>query len=362
MFVNHGGQLEELSEQYRIAPENIIDFSVNVNPLGPSESIIEILRKNIFQIYRYPDTESRHFRRKLADKLNLSYENIIVGNGSNELIFLLLRAYPESKVLIINPTYSEYERGARVSGANIEYLLLRWQDSFYLDKELLIQKARNCDFVFLCNPNNPTGHLTESSLIVEILRSLPSTTFVVDEAFMDFVDECSKYQLVSEVRNFPNLIVLRSMTKIFAIPGLRLGYLTANTETIKRMNQVREPWSVNILAQIVGEHLLEQKEYVENTIKFINKERLFLINELSQLGWLRVFPSSANFILSRINAENLDSKDLCFMLMNSGFAIRNCSNFMGLDNKFFRIAIREHFQNERLIEKFHDLEIEYEEK
>ncbi len=356
MFVNHGGQLEELSEKYKIASEKIIDFSVNVNPLGPPESVVEVLRNSIYQICRYPDTESRYFKRKLADKLNLSYENIIAGNGSNELIYLLFRAYPESRVLIINPTYSEYERGARSGGANIEYLLLKWQDSFFLDKKILVQKASNCDFVFLCNPNNPTGHLIERSFVIEILNSLPNTKFVIDEAFMDFVDDCSNYQLVSEVKNFPNLIVLKSMTKIFAIPGLRLGYLTTDAETIKRINQIREPWSVNILAQIAGENLLEQEDYIDNTIKLINKERSFLINELSKFDWLEVYPSSANFLLLRICAESLDSSSLSAILMKHGIAIRNCENYIGLNEKFFRIAVKNHDENQKLVQLLREIE------
>ena len=253
MNTKHGGRLEDLSEQYEIAPEKIIDFSVNVNPMGPPKSLIEVLQDKLSLITRYPDTESRYLRRKLADHMDLSYENIIIGNGSNELIYLFFRAYPESRVLIVHPTYSEYGRGAKAAGSDVREFILRWHDGFHLDIELLIQTARKYEFVFLCNPNNPIGNLVKKEAILKLVSSTPQTMFIIDEAFIDFVADRSEYQLASDIVNFPNLIVLRSTTKFFAIPGLRLGYLAADTRTVKKMKQFREPWSVNVLAQLAGE-------------------------------------------------------------------------------------------------------------
>jgi threonine-phosphate decarboxylase len=352
----HGGRLEDLSEQYGIASEKIIDFSVNVNPLGPPKSLMEILRDKLSLIIRYPDTESRYLRRKLAEHPGLSYENIAIGNGSNELIYLIFRAYPKPKVLIIHPTYSEYGRGAEAGGSNVSEFILRWQDGFNLDMDLLIREACKHDFVFLCNPNNPTGHLFKKEAILKLVSSIPQTIFVIDEAFMYFVSNRSEYQVVSDIMNFPNLVVLRSMTKFFAIPGLRLGYLVADTEIIGKLNQYKEPWSVNVLAQLAGEHLLDQEDYSRKTLQLIQEELSFLVNELSQLNWLHIYPSEANFMLIRITTDKLDSTELCERLMSDGIAIRNCSNFVGLDNKFFRIAVKNRPENQRLIEALQNVE------
>jgi threonine-phosphate decarboxylase len=349
MNIKHGGRLEDLSEQYDIDAEEIIDFSVNVNPLGMPESLIEVLQSKLSLIARYPDTESRYLRRKLANHLSLSHENIAIGNGSNELIYLIFRAYPASRVLIIHPTYSEYERGAKAGESDVNEFILRWQDGFHLDMNILIQEACKHDFVFLCNPNNPTGHLTRKEAIISLVSSVPQTTFIIDEAFIDFVNEQSDYQVTSDLPNLPNLIILRSMTKFFTIPGLRLGYLVADTDIIEKLNSVREPWSVNVLAQLAGEHLLDQNDYARRTMKAIQTERSFLINKLSQLSWLHIYPPEANFIFIRITAEKLDSSILSERLMTDGIAIRNCSNFVGLDNKFFRIAVKNRPENQKLI-------------
>lgn len=355
MNIRHGGQLEDFSEQYGIDPEKIIDFSVNLNPMGAPEPIIELLKDRIRIIERYPDIESRCIRGKIADYLSVKYENIIVGNGSNELIYLLFHVYDKSRVLIVHPTYSEYERGAKIGGASVDEFILNWQDGFSLDIEKLIQTAQNYDFVFICNPNNPTGFLVSREIIIELLSSTHQTSFIIDEAFIDFVHDRKEYEVVREIMQFHNLVVLRSMTKFFAIPGLRLGYLVANEEIIKRLNQIKEPWSVNVLAQLVGEYLLDQSDYVKRSLKLIEEERAFLISQLSQLGWLYIYPSEVNFLLVRINTEKLDSIKLNEILMNNGFAIRDCSNFVGLDNKFFRIAVKNHSDNQKLIELLREI-------
>lgn len=350
MNIKHGGRIEDLSEKYKIAPEKIIDFSVNLNPMGPPESVTELLKNRLSIIGRYPDTESRCIRSKLADRMGLVNENIIVGNGSNELIYLFFRAYAKSSVLIVHPTYSEYEKGAKIGGAKVSEFILKWQDGFSFDIEKLIQTADKYDFVLLCNPNNPTGHLIKKEMIIELLSSAPQTSFIVDEAFIDFVDDRIEYEMTRHIMQFHNLIVLRSMTKFFAIPGLRLGYLVADARIIERLNQIREPWSVNVLAQLAGEYLLDQNDYVRKTLQLIREERAFLIKELSQWEWLYVYPSEVNFLLIRIEAKKLDSTKLSEILMGDGIAIRDCSNFVGLDNRFFRIAIKSHSDNQKLVE------------
>lgn len=350
MKIKHGGQLEDLSEQYDIDPAKIIDFSVSLNPLGTPKSIIRLLKRQIGLIGRYPDIECRYIKRKLASHLCLSSENIIVGNGSNELIYLIFRAYSRSRVLIVHPTYSEYERGARACGASVDRFILKWQDGFNLDIREVVKISREYDLILLCNPNNPTGHtIVNKESMFELLASAPQTLFVVDEAFIDFVEDPIEYQMLTYAGCFCNLITLRSMTKFFAIPGLRLGYLASNAQIVRTLEQVREPWSVNTLAQLAGEHLLDQFDYINNSFKLVKEERMFLTDEISRLGWLYVYPSQANFLLVRIDVDGLNSLKLSELLMKDGIAIRDCSDFIGLDDRFFRIAVRGHNDNRKLV-------------
>jgi threonine-phosphate decarboxylase len=229
-----------------------------------------------------------------------------------------------------------------------------------LDIDRLIADAIETEILFICNPNNPTGQLFQKSQIIALTTTLPKTLIVVDEAFLDFTepehrDEPYHNSVCREVINFPNLIVLRSMTKLFAIPGLRLGYLVAHQNLVECLNQYKEPWTVNIFAQIAGEMLLDETDYVRKTQELVKTERKFLFNQLKQFSWLTPFPSAANFLLIRIERKDLPATILREKLMKRGILIRNCSNFVGLDEQFFRIAVKKHAENLKLISALQDL-------
>ena len=357
----HGGELETIAEQYRIDVNSLIDFSVNVNPLGPPASLLDAIKKGVDFLHRYPDSSSRRMRRKLANYLNLSSDNIIIGNGATELIYLISRYFKEEvhtpDVVIVAPTFSDYQRSVSLVGGQVRHHLLSSETYFQLNIDRLIADAMEVEhpdedganIVFICTPNNPTGQLFQKSQIIILATTLPKTIIVVDEAFLDFTDEPHHNSVCRDVINFPNLIVLRSMTKLFAIPGLRLGYLVAHQDQVECLNQYKEPWTVNIFAQIAGEMLLDETDYVRKTRILVKAEREFLFNQLKQLSWLTPFPSTANFLLVRIEGKDLHATILKEKLIKKGILIRNYSNFVGLNESFFRIAVKKRDENLKLI-------------
>jgi threonine-phosphate decarboxylase len=355
----HGGELETIAEKYGIDINNLVDFSVNVNPLGPPASLSDAIKKGFAFLNRYPDSSSRRLRYKLTYHLNLSSENIIIGNGATELIYLISRCYKEEihtpSVVIVAPTFSDYQRSVSLVGGQVRYHMLSSETCFHLDTDRLIADAIEADMIFICNPNNPTGQLLSKAQITALATALQKTLIVVDEAFLDFTDEPHHNSVCGSVINFPNLIVLRSMTKLFAIPGLRLGYLVANQNLVERLNQYKEPWTVNTFAQIAGEMFLDENNYVRKTRELVKAEREFLFNQLKQLHWLIPFPSTVNFLLVQIRRQDLSAMRLKEKLIEKGILIRNCSNFVGLDESFFRIAVKKHNENLRLISELQAL-------
>lgn len=301
----HGGNIYKYGK-------DIIDFSANINPLGLSK---EIKRVNLDRILHYPDPDSKELIKCIARYWRIGEENILLGNGSSELIYLIVYTFRPQKIFIPVPSFSEYERAAKIAG--------RWNGGVEL--------------LFICNPNNPTGSLVK----VPRFKGLK----VVDEAFMDFLQDEDKHTMIWEATKNKKIIVLRTFTKFFAIPGLRLGYLIAHRDIIKRLKRYQPPWNINSLAQAVG-IVLEDKEYIEKTRRFIEKERQFLFRELSKIKGLKPLPSVVNFILVEVDSPaGLKEK-----LIQKGILIRDCSNFRGLNNRFIRIAVRKRSENIRLIE------------
>ena len=359
LIEKHGGELETIAEKYGIDTNCLVDFSVNANPLGPPASLADAIKKGFALLNRYPDSSSRRICRKLARHLNLSAGNIIVGNGATELIYLISRWCSRRlntlNAMIVAPTFSDYQRSVSLVGGQVRHHLLSAETCFQLDIDRLIADAMESDILFLCNPNNPTGQLFQKSQIIALATALPKTLIVVDEAFLSFTDEPHHNSVCIDVINFPNLIVLYSMTKLFAIPGLRLGYLVAHQNLVEYLNQHKEPWTVNIFAQIAGEMLLDENDYILRSRELVKIEREFLFNQLKQLFWLTPFPAAANFLLVRIERKDLSATMLKEKLIKERILIRNCANFVGLNERFFRIAVRKHAENLKLISALQDL-------
>lgn len=324
----HGGDV------YRYG-KGVIDFSANINPLGLPKSIKKAIYGNLDKILHYPDPAARNVREKIAEYWGMACENILLGNGSAELIYLIFSCFRPKTAAIPVPTFSEYELAARRAGSRIQFLKLKEEEGFRLN-----QDPTGSDILFVCNPNNPTGNL-----IFEDLRGMERLV-VVDECFMDFLPDQKDHTLIWQAAKSRNLIVLRTFTKFFAMPGLRIGYLIAHKEIINKLRQHQPPWNTNCLAQIAAEIILNDTGYIEKTHRLIEKERNFLFERLAKIDGLRPYPSVANFLLVRTENSSLDLKE---SLIKRQILIRDCSNFRGLSDRYIRVAVRLRKENLQLL-------------
>ncbi len=329
----HGGNVYQYGK-------NVIDFSANINPLGLPEEVRKTISISCDRILHYPDCKAKGLKQKIAEYWGINEENVLVGNGSVELIYLIIHSFVPKTTAIFIPTFSEYERAARCIKSQIKFIELK---DFRLQDE--VGKA---DILFLCNPNNPTGNFI---LNKEQSEKLVSKLIVVDEAFMDFLSDEPNHTLIWKACESKNLLVLRTFTKFFALAGLRIGYLVAHKDIIQTLMQYQIPWSVNALAQEAARVILDNKNYIDRTRLFIEEERKFLFDEIAGIGGLIPYPSVVNFLLVRIENKNVTSTILTEKFIEAGILIRDCSNFRGLTDKYIRVAIRSHKENLMLIEK-----------
>ncbi|MBI1926916.1 threonine-phosphate decarboxylase [Candidatus Poribacteria bacterium] len=353
MKSQHGGELENIARRYGIDQSRLIDFSVNLNPLGPPNGLDGIVKTALEQVRRYPDSESRHLRRKLADSLNISEACVLVGNGATELIYLIARALRPKRTLIIQPTFTEYQRSVELMNGTIAHAFLEKENHFHWNEAKILAGAKSAHLVFLCNPNNPTGGLIPTETLLALAKALPQTLIVVDEAFIEFLPDAEMHSIVCSISRYPNLICLRSLTKLFAIPGLRLGYLVAQEGVIERLKAHKEPWTVNVVAQAVGVAIVGGEavgEYLRKTRDVVSTERDFLLAQLHQIAGLRPYPSQAPYLLCRLEAPDWTARALLEKLLSFQLLIRDCSNFVGLDRRFFRVAVKTHAENRKLIQ------------
>jgi threonine-phosphate decarboxylase len=336
---SHGGNI---SDARRAHGARVIDFSASINPLGMTPSLKRFLHSSMDRILHYPDPSSSALVKRIARSAKIPEENILVGNGSIELIYLLAHAFLPKKVLIPVPTFSEYERAARAVGARIEFLKLREKDGF----ELPHCTGARADMAFLCNPNNPTGNLLAAD------RKLPAWRCgmtVIDEAFIDFLPDEKKHTCIKEAVQRKDIVVLRSFTKFFALPGLRLGYLVGHRDTIRRLKPHHYPWTVNVLAQAAGEAVLGDGAYCRESTAYVEKEKDYLFRELSQTSGLTIYPSAANFLFARIDRKGMNSSLLSKRMLAKGILIRDCINFRALSDRYFRVAVRTASENRKLV-------------
>ncbi len=333
--MDHGGNKLRFCRYFNVDPEKAVDFSASINPLGFPPGLDKYLAERIHLIQDYPDVEFTNLRRILSGYLAIPGESILPGNGSMELIDLALRMIKPKAVAIAQPNFNEYERISKSLGAKV----------------LPFPELQKADVLIYSNPNNPTGHLTQGrdrEAIVQFSKKRKKW-LIVDEAFIEFAGE--EHSLAKEVINHERLIVIRSATKFFALPGLRLGYAAAHPGIIKKLAAIQVPWSVNVLAEEAMEYCVKDLEFQKNACAFIKSEREWFSRELGKTGWFKVHPSAANFLLCEITLEPvlLDSFQIFNDLGRQGIFVRFCSTFTGLDTKFFRIAVKTREENERLL-------------
>lgn len=345
MMRHHGGNWSSWTRT--AVDEEIRDFSSNVNPYGPPAKVFKVLKDNLAKITTYPDNLARSLREKIAEYIKVPVANILVGNGSAELIFLLACYFRPRSVLIPVPSFCEYELAMDSAGARLIFMYLRQELNFVIQD---YESKHDFDLVIIGNPNNPTGQITPKDKLLAFLDDKNSRpVLLVDEAFMDFVPDAQHYSLAEEAVKRQNLIVLRSLTKFFSLAGLRLGYLVAERKLISKLAKWRYPWGVNTLAQIAGVAALSDKEYIEQSILLTKLAREQLIEELDRLNWLKVYPSAANFLLLEIKNQAITSQSLCERMAKKGFIIRDCAPFRGLRPFFIRVAVKQPEVNRQLV-------------
>ncbi|WNS75911.1 threonine-phosphate decarboxylase CobD [Bacillus sp. DTU_2020_1000418_1_SI_GHA_SEK_038] len=343
----HGSNPQYLFASLNMAmPHHMIDFSANINPLGPPPILKEKWAELFSVIADYPDPKGHRFKKKLAEKEKLSERQILIGNGGAELISLIGRMLAGKRVLIVQPAFSEYEEACRINSCTIDYHQLS-PEKWELNVEELAEKLPNTDALFICNPCNPTGVYYSKSNLIALMNECQKQDclFIVDEAFYDFLSEYES--IVSCINEYSNLIIIRSMTKMFAIPGLRLGYLMANQTIIDYLASLQPHWSMNALALQAGEWCLDSESYVWETRELINKERKRLFDFYRQKD-LMLSPSRVNFYLLRDPVVH-DQFSLFQFLLSKGIIPRHTMNFPGIEGEWLRFAIKGPKENDKLM-------------
>lgn len=368
----HGGDVWEVVKRYELLPDQILDFSANISPLGPSPKVLELIRTNSDQVSKYPGPWARPLVGEIARYCGVESGEVIATNGSTQLIYLVVRAFRPKRILVPQPTFCEYEYSARMVGAEVKFLNTHPKNGFGLEVDKVLEQLRETDMFFLCNPNNPTGAILFREEVLNIIQKASElgVYVVIDEAFMDFLKQQS---VLKEATQKENVIVLRSLTKFFGLPGLRLGYGVSNKKMINRLLEFQEPWSVNCFAQLAGIEALKDRKHIAETYDFTIKERDFLFSQLSSIKGLKVYASWTNFLLVEIkkdfplppSPQGREGKPACQTgrgegvgsstqlweaLAKKGILIRDCSSFPPLDNRFVRVAVRSREKNLRLLE------------
>ena len=341
---SHGG-----NAVYECREQNVIDLSANINPLGMPGNVRNAIISEISNCDRYPDSFSNRLREKIAEFENVNPGCIFCGNGASDIIFRLPIAIRSKKTMITAPTFSDYERSAMSYGSEITRHTLSAVNDFSLESSIIeTVRSEKPDLIFICNPNNPTGKLTETGLIKKLLDYCQRihVWVAVDECFLDFTEKADEYTSKVFIEQYPNLIILKAFTKIFSLPGIRLGYaLCANKTIIDSLYFHGADWPVSNLAQAAGIAALEgAKDFIKKTVDYVSEERVILETELALLGY-KVFESSANYVfLQSPFTFNLREK-----LDKKGIRIRSCGNYHGLDESYYRIAVSSKENNVKLL-------------
>jgi threonine-phosphate decarboxylase len=341
----HGGDVYFLARTLGVELTDLLDFSASINPLGFPPGLTVAVQEALTEIVHYPDRRSLKLRAALAAYHRLTPEEILVGNGSTELIYLVARALRPNRGLIVIPAFSEYEHALNLARVPVAFHPTRESHHFTLGD---VPEPQAGDLVFLAHPASPSGVLLDPELFLTLAARIEAAGayLLLDEAFIDFVEEAS---LKIYLGRFPRLMILRSFTKFFGIPGMRLGFLLGAPELIARLAEAQEPWSVNTMAQAMGRACLADREYMSRTRTLIKGEREFLFDRLAALPGLTPFTSVVNYLLVKLTRPDMTAATLRQRMLAHRIVIRDAANFRGLDERFFRLAVRSRTENERLL-------------
>lgn len=352
MSIVHGGNVYEIASRLGCPPEALLDYSASINPLGPPPGLQEHLNDIFSRLQHYPDIGNGALTEALARYHGLRQGQVVAGNGSTELIYWLPRALGVKRAAVVFPTFGEYARAFEIQGVEITPLFTSAENGFQPTVAELDAFCRHSapDALLFTHPGSPSGFPLSPPVCRWILEKSAGgeITCIVDEVFVDF---CEEESLKGSLDKSPSLVLIRSMTKFYGIPGLRLGYVLAPEETARRLRALVPPWSVNTLAQAAGVYCMRQKEYRQETLALVNTERERCRKLLEAMHGIRVFPGRANYLLAELGEGLPPASALREELLAAHrVLIRDCSSFDGLTDRHFRLAIRLPHQNDVIVE------------
>lgn len=365
----HGGNIFQFAHEQRIEPYEVVDFSANINPLGPSQRGLDALNAQLRYISHYPDATNDDVLNAIADTYGMDKHQIIVGNGAAELLYAICRLPGYTGAFVPAPGFSEYKEALEASKIPVRDIFYRPREDDngkpyfevpYLALETFAAELKGQDgriIVFLGNPNNPDGTLLDKDHIRTVASMLKdaNSLLVIDESFIDFVGndplQDNEHSMRSLVNEFDNIIVVHSFTKFYAVPGLRIGAAFTNETLITQLQQYIPSWSVNTLAQAYTKAALNDVDYIKRTKQELNEERAFMYNALDAIEGITVYPPSANFMLFQVNQEGITANYINEELKKYNMIVRNCDSYVGLTNHWVRIAIKDHDTNIKLVDK-----------
>ncbi len=336
----HGGDI------YRYP--NVLDFSANCNPYGMPEGVKAAAIKALERAQNYPDVSCSALRRALEQAEGVPFDKIICGNGAADLIFGLVLARKPKKGLLMAPAFAEYEQALASVGCQIKRAYLKEEEGFVPGEDFLDEITEDVDMVFFCNPNNPTGVQAEREYVRRVAEKCQvcQAFLVLDECFVDFLKTPEQSSMKPYLEEFPGMFLVKAFTKKYAMAGIRLGYgFSSDSQVLKEMRDVMQPWNVSVIAQEAGIAALREEAYWQSSWEKVREERDYLLKEMKQMG-LQIYGSKANYIFFR-GPEGL--REFC---LSQGISIRDCSNYEGLSSGFYRIAVRLREENEKLLQAF----------
>lgn len=332
----HGGDILSMAKRLGCGVNDLIDLSSNLTPLGMPPGLREALVERLGEISFLPENGSETLVRLFAEKSGCSPQQVLAGNGTTEFIYAVPESVQARRALIVAPTYADYQTATQWAGLALEFFTLKADEDFALDFNRLSARLTGGELVFFCNPNNPTGRVVTSRALLDFILAHPASEFLIDESYLPFVDEPT-------LAGFPlpaNLFLLCSSSKIYGIPGLRLGFLVASEEKMARFAARRKPWGVNRMAQVAGEYLLAHGDgYVQAVRDFLARVRPGFVASLAALPGVQVMPGAANFILCRLTGS-MTAAQLREAMLAQRIMIRDCGNFTGLDAQYFRVSLQ----------------------
>lgn len=351
MLNGHGGNIYELARTIGRKPSEIIDMSSNVNPLGPPPGFFECLTGRLREITTLPEADAKSAALAFTERYGLMPGRVLAGSGTTQFIYSSPVALGTKKALILGPTYADYADACAMHNTSFEYLFSTEADGFRPDIGRLQKNIAPFDTIFICNPNNPTGALIPAAELEPVCWAHPDKYFIIDESYMPFVGKAEDASMLSS--GLSNVIVLNSMSKVFGIPGLRIGFLVANEKIVENFLRLYLPWSMNSMAQAAVDWLMRDKRgidaFVEQTVDYLETEKSMFVKAFETTPEIRMFPSRTSFVLAALNRHT--SAEILEELAKDLILIRDCANFNGLSDRFVRFSIRKKEHNRLLAER-----------